>query len=324
MNQDAFERQRRPVWKDFEKSIEAASGMKKGSKTIDSELFLEEYRKLNRDLALAQSRGYSQELIDYLNTQVSEGHRIIHVQATHWWETLWNYISGGFPKAIREARTFVYCASAAFLVPAFGLIFLIEWMDPTYLYSVLDPSTLEQLERMYDPGNSRIGHENQSDRDFVMFGFYIMNNVSIALRVFAWGLLFGVGSILILCFNGVYIGAAAYHLTNIGYTSTFWTFVIAHGAFELTAIVLAGAAGLMLGYSLLAPGRQTRLDALKNAALKSIQIMAGVVVMLVLAAFVEAFWSSNRWMEPAIKYVVGAILWLLVFYYFIFVGRRAT
>ena len=88
-----------------------------------------------------------------------------------------------------------------------------------------------------------------------MLAFYIYNNVRIDFQCFAGGLLFGVGSIFFLVYNGLHIGAVAGHLTRVGYGETFWGFVAGHSSFELLGAVLAGAAGLRIGYALVAPGR---------------------------------------------------------------------
>lgn len=324
MNQDAFERQRRKAWDSFRETVESSSKINRKITSSEVEPFLAAYKALNRDLALAQSRGYSQELIDDLNALVSGGHRLVHIENKNWWDTIWSYLSAGFPQEIRESRNYVFVALATFLLPAVFLVFLIETVDSTYLYNVMSPANLEKLERMYDPANEKLGRPRASDTDFQMFGFYIYNNISIALRTFAWGLVFGIGAVLILFFNGVYLGAIFYHLTNIGFSSTLYTFVIAHGSLELTGIVFSGAAGLILGFALLKPGNKSRGEALKLAATRAIRIMVGVVVMLVLAAFIEAFWSSIRWFPDWVKYAVGGTLWVLVLYYFLFVGRRAT
>jgi len=124
-----------------------------------------------------------------------------------------------------------------------------------------------------------------------------------------------------LLFNGLTIGAVAGHLTGIGYHQPFWSFVIGHGAFELTAITFAGAAGLQLGAALLAPGCRTRAQALRLAAKHGIQLVCGATAFLLIAAFVEAYWSSMTLTTPTIKYIVGAALWLLVGAYFMFAGR---
>ncbi len=109
-----------------------------------------------------------------------------------------------------------------------------------------------------------------------MFGYYVMHNIGIAFQTFASGLLLGVGSAFFLVYNGLVIGAVAGHLSEIGFGQTFWSFVIAHGAFELTAIALAGAAGLQLGWALIAPRRLTRAEALKRAARKSVLLICGI------------------------------------------------
>ena len=92
----------------------------------------------------------------------------------------------------------------------------------------------------------------------------------------------------------------------------FWRFVCGHASLELTAIVIAGGAGLQLGLALLAPGNRRRRDALVDGGRRGGLLCLGVLVMLVLAAFVEAFWSSIGWMPASIKYAVAAVLWSLV------------
>jgi len=129
------------------------------------------------------------------------------------------------------------------------------------------------------------------------------------------------GSAFFLFFNGLMIGAVAGHLTHIGYGQTFWPFVVGHGAFELSAIALAGAAGLQLGWALIAPGRLPRSEALRLAARKSVLLICGVMLFLLIAAFIEAYWSSTIGVAPMTKYLVGAALWLLVATYLLFAGR---
>src|SRR5690606_21786138 len=114
------------------------------------------------------------------------------------------------------------------------------------------------------PGSEHIGRDRESDSDFMMFGYYIYNNISVAFRCFAGGLVLMLGSIISLVVNGLLLGGVAGHLTNLGYPQTLFSFVIGHGAFELTAIGIAGGAGLKLGYSLMVPGQLTRLASLKD------------------------------------------------------------
>ncbi len=179
------------------------------------------------------------------------------------------------------------------------------------------------MERMYDPDARRIGRFGERDAgdDWMMFGFYIMNNIGIAFQTFASGLLLSLGSLFFLLFNGLMIGAVAGHLTRIGYSETFWSFVVGHGAFELTAIALAGAAGLKLGWALLAPGRLRRGQALRQAASQAIQLVAGVILFLLLAAFIEAFWSSKADLPDLVRFPLAAALWIATFWWLAMGGR---
>ncbi|HZF97015.1 MAG TPA: stage II sporulation protein M, partial [Pseudoxanthomonas sp.] len=169
-----------------------------------------------------------------------------------------------------------------------------------------------QMERMYDPTDERHALGRDSGSDWQMFGHYVMNNISIGLRTFASGLLAGVGTVLVLILNGVNIGAAFGHLQHIGYGDPLWRFVAGHAPFELTAIVLAGGAGLRLGLNLVAPGRQRRIDALVSGGIKGARLCLGVTFMLLVAAFIEAFWSSTQSIPAWIKFGVSGALWLLV------------
>jgi uncharacterized membrane protein SpoIIM required for sporulation len=118
-----------------------------------------------------------------------------------------------------------------------------------------------------------------------------------------------------LLFNAIFLGAVSAHIVNIGYSSTFFSFVVTHGAFELTAIVLSAAAGGVVGKHLLRPGQLSRTAALKKSAKLAFPIIFGSFLMLLVAAFVEAFWSSSQTIPSTVKYVVGGICWVWILMY---------
>jgi uncharacterized membrane protein SpoIIM required for sporulation len=144
-----------------------------------------------------------------------------------------------------------------------------------------------------------------------MAGFYVYNNVGIAFRCFATGVLFGLGSVFFLVFNGLQIGAVAGLLTASGRGFNLLTFVATHGAFELTAIVIAGTAGLVMGYALVDTGGRRRFDSLRAKARDIVQMVMGAALMLLLAALIEGFWSPSS-LPPSVKLSVAAALYLLV------------
>ena len=156
-----------------------------------------------------------------------------------------------------------------------------------------------------------------------MTGYYINNNIGIAFKCFATGAFFGLGSIFFLVINGVIGGAIGAYISSAGYAESFFSFVVGHGAFELTAIVLSGATGLRLGSLLINPGHLTRLDALRLEAPAMARVILGAAVMLFVAALIEGFWSPSG-APPSYKFVVGAVFWAFIVFYLTFAGRSAA
>ena len=279
------------------------------------------YRRLCQHLAIARARGYSGALLDRLNPLALRAYQQLYRAPQRRWPVVLDFLTSDFPRRVRaEARLFWLCA-ALFYLPLLGMGVAVH-QTPELIYSLLSPEAVADLEAMYAP-DQRADARDAGD-NLAMFGFYIYNNISIAFRTFAGGVLLGVGSAFVLLFNGLFIGAISGYLTARDYGETFYTFVAGHGAFELTGIVLAGVAGLKMGWAVAAPGRLSRAEALRRAAASGVRILLGVIALLVLAAFVEAFWSGNRAVPAAIKYAVGATGWALVILYLTRAGRRAT
>ena len=320
MKQSLFEQRHQAAWLRFDKRL---AFLEKGKKLEgSSDNFAADYRRLCQQLALAQERGYSSHLIDQLQQLAMRGHQQFYRHRSHLGSRILGFLLAGLPRLVREEWRSIAVASLLFYGSAL-LMGLLVYHFPDLIYSVVSPDKVSEMESMYAPETTRLGPLGARDTsdDWEMFGFYIMNNIGIAFQTFASGLLFGLGTLFFLLFNGLTIGAVAGHLTGIGYHQPFWSFVIGHGAFELTAITFAGAAGLQLGAALLAPGCRTRAQALRLAAKHGIQLVCGATAFLLIAAFVEAYWSSMTLTTPTIKYIVGAALWLLVGTYFMFAGR---
>ncbi|CAM5530083.1 stage II sporulation protein M [Rhodanobacter lindaniclasticus] len=271
--------------------------------------FPAEYRRACHHLALARGRGYSREVTDRLQRLVEHGHRVLYRPPAPRWHRVAVFLLAGFPSLVRAQWRCMLAAAVLFYVPALAILVLLQ-LRPELAHTFFSSAQLAQFEKMYDPANPHIGRS--SGTDLQMFGFYVMNNVGIAFRTFASGLIFGVGAIYVLGANGVLIGGIAGHLTAIGYGGPFWRFVAGHSPFELTALVIAGGAGLHLGLTLLAPGRQRRGPALVAAGWVGAQLALGAFAMLLVAAFIEAYWSSIASLPDPLRFGVAALLWLLV------------
>jgi uncharacterized membrane protein SpoIIM required for sporulation len=278
------------------------------------------YRRVCEQLALARARCYPAYILDRLEQLTADAHQAIYQRQEFGAGSMQRFFSVEFPQTVREHASHVLLAATLLLLPML-IVGLLVYYRPDLILSVVDAKTAASFEQMYSPSAESIGRLRDANTDWMMFGYYIRHNIGISFQCFAGGLLAGVGSIFFLLYNGANIGAVAGYLTERGLGATFYPFVATHSAFELTAIVLAGAAGLRLGQGLLIPGRHSRLDSLVAAARRCTLLLYGSTAMLFIAAGIEAFWSSARWLPPPIKYGVAAVCWLAVLGYLTRQGR---
>lgn len=319
-----FEARYGAEWDELEHALQHLRGEKsaKDQPRASGERIAELYRRACEHLALARARSYPVYMIERLDQLTGDAHQAIYQRREFGWTRLRNLFAVEFPQAVRAHASYVWIATAVFVVPTLVLGVLV-YHHPELILSVVDPATAAQFEEMYAESARSLGRTRTADSDWSMFGFYIRNNISVAFQCFASGLFAGVGSLFYLAFNGAFGGAIAGYLTERGLSSTFYSFVATHASFELTAIVLSGAAGLRIGHATIAPGRRTRVQALVAAARESIVIVYGVTALLLLAAGVEAFWSSSTWISNAVKYTAAALCWFAVIAYLTLQGRRA-
>jgi uncharacterized membrane protein SpoIIM required for sporulation len=325
MKQYAFEQKNAKLWSQYETLIKELDSRKHKLNSQQRYELPALYRRICQHYAIAQQRHYSLHLINRLHRHVLAGHQFLYEHKASWLWRVLSFVWITFPTQVRKQWKLFWLATALLYVPAIGLG-LACYYDTEMIYQIMPDSSVAEMEYMYDPANEKIGRgaDRQADTDFMMFGYYIFNNVSIGFRAYALGILFGIGTIINLVYNGLAIGAIAGHLTQLGFTQTFWPFVCGHSAFELTAICICGAAGLCLARPIIAPGRRKRLDAFKHAGLESIQLVMGAALMLLVAAFIEAFWSSSNLLPDTVKFVVAIFLWLMVILYLWRAGRSLS
>ncbi len=307
----------RPRRQRFEVEGSAASARSR----IDAAEFARLYRQCCEHLALARSRGYPLHLVERLDDLAHRAHqRIYRHQALASWRAGQTLLLA-FPRAVRAHWRLVLLSTLVFLLPAL-VLGVWNYLDPGAILMLLPAEKVRQFESMYSPsGRGGLVPMRSAENDWTMFGFYVFNNIRSAFLCFASGVVAGVGSLFYLAFNGAYIGAVAGVLTARGHGPVFWAFVATHSAFELTAIVLSGAAGLGLGGAVLMPGRSSRSEALREAAARLLPIIYGVIAMLVIAAAIEAFWSSAAWVAPQAKGVAAALCWAVVLAGLLLPGR---
>ena len=273
------------------------------------------YREICSDLMRARGAGYSADVVDVLDSLAARACAAMYSAPPYRLGALWELVASGFPLAVRRNARFVALATVLFVLPGI-LGFVGASRSRGFAVQIMSEPMVAQMEKAY----SELGRGREDGGDAMMASFYVYNNVGIAFRCFATGILFGLGSIFFLVYNGLVIGVVAGAVSAAGHGRNLFTFIAGHGAFELTAIVLSGAAGIAMGYALVDTGPQTRWASLRAKSGDLFRMIMGAALMLLVAAFIEGFWSPST-VLPQVKWGVAGTLYLLVLCYLFFAGR---
>jgi uncharacterized membrane protein SpoIIM required for sporulation len=273
------------------------------------------YRSACADLMLAEAHDLPRDTVAFLHSLVGRAHSAVY-RARGFHLADWaSVIFGEVPARLRAdpmLRVAALTFWGLFLVCAF-----VAAAKPGYAARVVGEHQVEQMEQMYDqPLDGKGAKEKFGRNDSMMAGFYIMHNAGIGLSCYAWGIFFGIGSLWTLASNAIGLGLIFGHMATTPQAGNFFTFVTAHGPFELTAIVFAGAAGLRLGSGLVFTEGQSRLASLRREGARSLPIVGVSVILFILAAFLEGFVSASPlpyWSKAAIALVSASILAFYLF-----------
>jgi len=276
------------------------------------------YRAVTSDLAYAEGRGYDARLIVYLNRLVARAHAYVYGgAATTGWRRLATFYTQTFPREFRRSIAFVAICTALTVVAAVVAYVLVR-AHPGDAYAILPDQlipdaikkSLHDSNFAFDPSASP-----------AMASAIITNNVKVAVFAFAGCVTLGLSTLYIIAFNGLMLGGLGALFTNAGFGTDFWATVAPHGVIELTAIQIAGAAGLLVSAGILAPGRLRRRDAITAAARRAGVLIAGVASMLLVAGTIEGFFSPLR-LPAADRIAFGAATAALLIAYFSLAGSK--
>jgi uncharacterized membrane protein SpoIIM required for sporulation len=323
LTERAFAEGRRFDWEELEALTHRAQD--RGIKKLPHEDVLRLpslYRSVCADLAAAQVARYSAPLVEYLLGLTAAAHTVVygpHAREREDGKSLRRAWLVAFPRAVRRFKREMLISAAFFFVP-FAIGCFLTMRDPTFAFRLVPEAMLRPLTDAYAKG---FDNGRETGEGALMAGFYVYNNVGIALRCFALGITGGLLSALYLMMNGLSIGAVLGYVASQGAGGNILVFIVGHGTLELGAIVIAGGAGLSMGWSIIAPGDLPRIASLQKRAREILVIVAGASVMLLMAAAIEGFWSGSS-VPHEVKVPVGGLLLALVTAYILFAGREET
>lgn len=309
MTREELLRAREPEWRrltDLLTVAERGSG-KRGLAPGELDEVSQLYRSLAGDLMRVKRDQLGTDLERALHGLAARAHNLVYAGSGVGNRFAAADLVADFPGAVRRNwRFFVLACLLFFGVGA--LAGLAAYADESYALAILSGEQLAQVETMY---REAVPGTRSADTDAAMTGFYVQNNVSIAFRCFATGLTFGIGSMFYLLFNGLMIGVTLGHLLRVGLGEAIFSFISSHGPWELTAIVISGAAGIQMGYTMVVTHGRTRLGHLQAHGLELLRQIVGAALFLLLAALIEG-WVSPSGLPAETKYILGLTGWALV------------
>jgi uncharacterized membrane protein SpoIIM required for sporulation/uncharacterized RDD family membrane protein YckC len=281
-----------------------------------------EYREVAADLARGRTYGVDRRVLDRLERVATAGHHVLYGMRRQHKIRLRELILHQFPAAVMTARGYVLAAALLFAIPCIvGYAMMRE--RPELATEIIPAGMLARAESGQRQQVEGLGYaETPSPYLPLVATSIIANNVQVAFAAFAFGITAGVGTALVLVFNGLFFGSVLGLFANYGLADWILTFVAGHGVLELTAIFIAGGAGLLVGRAVIAPGDMLRKDALFVQGRLAARLVGAAAVLLLLAGVIEGFLSASD-APAAVKLGVSGASVLLIALYFQS-GRRAN
>jgi uncharacterized membrane protein SpoIIM required for sporulation len=306
---------RKPYWNRLEALLARAGRGVSGFTHDELRDFALLYRQTAADLAAAREHRADAQLAAYLNGLLGRAHNVIYAAAPRRPRSILAFYTRTFPQIFRATWRYTAAAAGIFLLGSLlGVAACLA--DPGFERFLLGGEMMDTIHRREMWTHSIIAVKPLASSAI------LTNNLSVSFAAFALGITAGVGTTWIMFFNGVLISVVAAACYRVGMATALWSFVAPHGSLELPAIFIAGGAGLLLGRGLIAPGTLPRREALRLHAAGAVRLVMGIVPLLVIAGVIEGFISPIA-ISPAVKFVIGGSLLVLLALYLLRAGTQA-
>jgi uncharacterized membrane protein SpoIIM required for sporulation len=309
LKETKFIEQNKEKWSRFEKAY--------SSSQKDPEELTKLYLDITEDLGYAQTFYNRRTVRVYLNQLAQKVFSGVHKQGGESWRRILEVISVSIPLEVYRSRKTILFAFISFLIyAAIGVV--TTYFNPDFPRIVMGDMYVDMTIENIAKGNPLAVYESQSQLS--MFVHITTNNLKVALLTFFAGFFATVGTHLLLFSNGVMLGAFQYFFQTKGLLITSFLGIWIHGAFEISAIVLAGGAGITAGNGWLFPKSYTRLQSLKLSTMRGLKIMLSLLPFIVIAGILESYVTRHYQLLPEwSKWCIILFSFaMIVFYYVIY------
>ncbi len=296
------------VWSELERLLDALNHIRRPISAGDIDRLTALYKSAAAHLSAMRTQWPNDPTATYLNHLVARAHHVLYKQSDKGASRIGRFLGTYFPSLIRRRQPFILIAGALFLL---GMIagFAAVGSDPLNLYLVLPANIANAI----DPAATN-APRGDLHSPLVSTEIFI-NNIRVAMLIFVSGVTLGIGTVYLLAYNGLIVGALAAVFMQAGESYVFWAYILPHGIIELTAIFIAGGAGLYMGYRFFVPGAYPRKRQFLQAAKESVQLLLGTIPLFVIAGIIEGYVAPSQ-LPLGVKYAAaGGTLLLLVLYY---------
>lgn len=318
MKEAIFVKQNIDKWKEFEESLSSNT-------KIEPDRLADLFIQITDDLSFSRTQYPKSETTVYLNQIASKAHGQIYKNKKEdkkRFITFWKY---ELPQLYYSAHKQLLYSFLIFIVAALiGCVSVLN--DETFVRLILGDSYVNMtLENIKDNNPLAVyGKSGEAD----MFFMITFNNIRVSFMAFAAGILLSVGTGYLLFSNGLMVGAFLTFLAKEGFLAHSLLVVMLHGTLELSAIVIAGSAGFLMGNSILFPKTYSRLESFKKGAKNGLKIIVGLIPVFIMAGFIESFLTRYTKMHWYIQLILIGLSASFIIYYFIIypiqLNRNAT
>ena len=309
MREAAFVRQNKDKWATFEKAL-------RNPASLSPDELADLYVEITDHLSYAQTFFPGSKTTLYLNGLAATAHQKIYKTRRESRNRIIRFWKTEFPTMFAHHHRELLISFLVFVffaaVGAFS-----SANDGSFVRSILGDGYVNMTLENIENGDPMAVYKEMGE--FNMFLGITINNIRVAAFAFAFGIFLGVGTLWIMLRNGIMVGSFQYFFYEKGLlwesARTIWI----HGTIEISVIIIAGAAGLVLANGILFPGTYTRLESFKRGVLNGLKIMVSTVPFFIVAGFLEGFVTRHTEMPDylAISIILSSMA-LILYYYVIY------
>lgn len=307
MRESSFVNRNKARWEEFEKVV---NNQERASPDKLAELFIQ----VTDDLSFSRTQYPTSRTTQYLNSLAHKIHGEIYKNKKEDRNRFLLFWKHELPAVMYSAQKQLLYAFVLFVVAGIMGAVSVAY-DDTFVRLILGDGYVNMTLENIKNGNPTQVYSSGGEMD--MFVGITLNNIMVSLRVFVFGVFFSLGTGLFLFYNALMVGTFVMFFYQESQLSQALPVILLHGTIELSSIVIAAAAGFLMGNSLLFPGTYSRLASFKAGAINGLKIVMGLIPFFILAGFIESFITRYAFMHWGIKTAIIGASALLMIYYFI-------